>query len=92
MPISAGGETRSSNSQRADDLPVAALAADGAVLAVGDLTFLVEPDNAAYDNDPFIANIADFLGGRGAHLRTGRLSLFLWRAGGPGLCRRPPAR
>ena len=61
--IAAGGETRSSNSQRSGDLPVAALAADGAVLAVGDLTFLTEPYNAVYDNDPFIANIADFFGG-----------------------------
>ena len=61
--ITAGGETRSSASQRSDPLPVAALAAEGQVLALGDLIFLTEPYNAAYDNDRFIANIADFLGG-----------------------------
>jgi hypothetical protein len=61
--ITARGETRSSASQRTDPLPVAALAADGQVLALGDLIFLTEPYNAAYDNDRFVAHIADFLGG-----------------------------
>jgi hypothetical protein len=61
--IGTDGETRSSSSQRSDALPVAVLAADGAVLGLGDLTFLTEPYNAAYDNDQFIANIADFLAG-----------------------------
>jgi hypothetical protein len=42
---------------------VAALAADGAVLALGDLTFMTEPYNAVYDNDRLVANIADFLSG-----------------------------
>jgi hypothetical protein len=60
--IAAGGQTRSSNSQRGDALAVAVLAADGRVLALGDMTFLTEPYNAAYDNDRLIANIADFLG------------------------------
>ena len=59
--ISAGGETRSSTSERAEDLPVALLAAGGAVLALGDLTFMTEPYNAVYDNDRFIAHVADFL-------------------------------
>ncbi len=59
--ISAGGETRSSTSERTEDLPVALLAAGGAVLALGDLTFMTEPYNAVYDNDRFIAHIADFL-------------------------------
>jgi hypothetical protein len=57
------GETRSSDSQRSDALPVAVLAADGNVLALGDLTFMTEPYDAAYDNDRLVANIADFLGG-----------------------------
>jgi hypothetical protein len=61
--IASSGETRSSNSQRTDSLPVAVLAANGAALALGDLTFLTEPYDAAYDNDRFVANIADFLGG-----------------------------
>jgi hypothetical protein len=61
--IAADGETRSSDSQRSDSLPVAVLAADGAVLALGDLTFLTEPYDAAYDNDRLVANIADFLAG-----------------------------
>ncbi len=61
--IAAGGETRSSTSQRTGPLPVGVLAADERVLALGDLTFLTEPHNAAYDNDRFIANIADFVSG-----------------------------
>ncbi len=59
--ITAGGETRSSNSERAEELAVAVLAADGAVLALGDLTFMTEPHNAVYDNDRLVANVADFL-------------------------------
>jgi hypothetical protein len=61
--IAAGGETRSSTSQRGGDLAVAVLAADGSVLALSDLTFMTEPYNAAYDNDRFLSNIADFLSG-----------------------------
>jgi hypothetical protein len=61
--IAAGGETRSSSSERAGTLTVAALAAGGAVLAVGDLTFMTEPYDAAYDNDLFVSHIADFLTG-----------------------------
>lgn len=61
--ITAGGETRSSGSERAEDLAVAVLAADGAVLALGDLTFMAEPYNAVYDNDQLVANVADFLSG-----------------------------
>ena len=34
---------------------------DGNVLAIGDLTFLVPPNNSTLDNDRFISNIADFL-------------------------------
>lgn len=59
--VTAGGETRSSTSERAEELTVAMLAGDGAVLALGDLTFMTEPNNAVSDNDRFIANIADFL-------------------------------
>jgi len=61
--IAAGGDTRSSSSERAGDLPVAVLSADGAALAVGDWTFMTEPYNAVYDNDRLISNIADFLSG-----------------------------
>jgi hypothetical protein len=61
--IAAGGDTRSSSSERAGDLPVAVLAADGAVLALGDLTFMAEPYNTVYDNDRLVSNIADFLSG-----------------------------
>ncbi len=59
--LATSGETRSSTSERAEDLTVGMLAADGAVLALGDLTFMTEPHNAVRDNDQFIANIADFL-------------------------------
>lgn len=61
--VAAGGETRSSSHERAEALTVAVLSSDGAVLALGDLTFMAEPYNVAYDNDRFIANIADFLAG-----------------------------
>jgi len=61
--LSAGGETRSSTSERIEDLTVGLLAADGAVLALGDLTFMTEPNNTVSDNDQFVANIADFLSG-----------------------------
>jgi hypothetical protein len=59
--IAAGGDTRSSNSERAGALSVAVLTAGGQVLALGDLTFMTEPYNAAYDNDRLISNIVDFL-------------------------------
>jgi hypothetical protein len=59
--LTAGGETRSSTSERTQELTVGLLAADGAVLALGDLTFMTEPNNAVSDNDKFVANIADFL-------------------------------
>ena len=61
--LTAGGETRSSTSERQEELTVGSLAADGAVLALGDLTFMTEPNNAVSDNDQFVANIADFLSG-----------------------------
>jgi hypothetical protein len=59
--IAASGDTRSSSSERAGALGVAVLAGGGQVLALGDLTFMTEPYNAAYDNDRLISNIADFL-------------------------------
>jgi hypothetical protein len=61
--VTAGGATRSSSTERADELAVSVLAADGSVLALGDLTFMAEPYNAVFDNDQFVANIADFLAG-----------------------------
>jgi hypothetical protein len=61
--ITTSGETRSSDTERPGDLVVATLAADGQVLGLGDLTFMTEPYNDAYDNDRFIANVADFLSG-----------------------------
>lgn len=59
--VIAAGETRSSASEWNGPLTVAALAAGGAVLGLGDLTFLAESYNAVYDNDRFLANIADWL-------------------------------
>jgi hypothetical protein len=57
------GETRSSSSERIEELTAAVLAAADAVLALGDLTFMTEPYNTASDNARFVANIADFLSG-----------------------------
>ncbi len=59
--IVAGGETQSSTSEVDQDLTVGLLAANDQVLALGDFTFMTEPHNTLYDNDRFIANIADFL-------------------------------
>ncbi len=60
--IKTTGETRSSTRGH-QELPVAVLAAQEQVLALGDLTFLLEPYNAVYDNDTLIAHIAGFLAG-----------------------------
>ncbi len=42
----------------------------GNVLAIGDMTFMMEPYNAVYDNNRLVSNIADFLtsGGRVFHV------------------------
>ena len=60
--IRTSGETRSSTRGR-QDVPVAVLAANEQVLALGDLTFLFEPYNAVRNNDTLIAHIASFLAG-----------------------------
>lgn len=60
--IATHGETRSSGSEWNGPRTVAVLAAEGSVLALGDLTFLTKPYNTVYDNDRFLANIADWLG------------------------------
>lgn len=44
-------------------LPVMARAGQDNVVAVGDLTFLIEPYNAVMDNDRLVSNLADFLTG-----------------------------
>lgn len=61
--IATEGETRSSDSEWNGPRAVAVLAAEGAVLGLGDLTFITEPYNTVHDNDLFLANIADWLSG-----------------------------
>ena len=61
--IATSGETRSSSSERTEPLAVAVLAADDSVLALGDLTFMIEPFNAVSNNDRLIASMADYLSG-----------------------------
>lgn len=61
--VVARGDSRSSTNELRGELTVAALAAGGAVLGLGDLTFMTEPHNTVYDNDRLIANIADWLSG-----------------------------
>ena len=51
----------SSATDRPGGLTLAATAADGQVLAIGDIQFLTEPYFTVYDNGRFIAQIADFL-------------------------------
>lgn len=55
--------TRSSASEWGGPRNVAVLTTDRSVLGLGDLTFITEPYNAVYDNDHFLANIADWLSG-----------------------------
>jgi hypothetical protein len=74
--ISADGETRSSNSERVEEMPVAVLAGSGDVLALGDLTFMIEPYNAISDNDRLVSNIADFLGGTQREYRLADFPFF----------------
>ncbi|GJM39837.1 MAG: hypothetical protein DHS20C20_01190 [Ardenticatenaceae bacterium] len=54
--------TWSSATDRPGGLTLAATAADGNVLAIGDIQFLMEPYFTVLDNARFIAQIADFLG------------------------------
>jgi hypothetical protein len=61
--VVASGDTQSSAGERNGELTVATLAADGAVVGLGDFTFMTEPHNSVYDNDRLIANIADWLSG-----------------------------
>lgn len=74
--ITTHGETRSSSSEWNGPRTVAALAAGGAVLALGDLTFVTEPYNAVYDNDRFLANIADWLGSGERRYKLGDFPFF----------------
>lgn len=53
--------TWSSATDRPGGLTLAATAADGQVLAIGDIQFLMEPYFTVLDNGRFIARIADFL-------------------------------
>jgi hypothetical protein len=59
--IVANDETRSSASEWGGPRTVAVLTTGRSVLGLGDLTFITEPYNAVYDNDRFLANIADWL-------------------------------
>lgn len=61
--IAAEDETLSSASEWGGARTVAVLTTDRSVLGLGDLTFITEPYNAVYDNDRFLANIADWLSG-----------------------------
>ncbi|MCB8927309.1 MAG: hypothetical protein H6652_16960 [Ardenticatenaceae bacterium] len=55
--------TWSSATDRPGGLTLAATAASGKVLAIGDLQFLTEPYYTVLDNGRFIAQMADFLAG-----------------------------
>ncbi|MBN1579726.1 MAG: hypothetical protein JXA89_03415 [Anaerolineae bacterium] len=61
--ILADADTTSSLSEQNGGLPVMSLDRDGQVLAVADLTFMLEPYNATADNNRLISNIADFVEG-----------------------------
>lgn len=53
--------TWSSATDRAGGLSLAATSANGQVLAIGDIQFLMDPYYTVWDNGRFIAQIADFL-------------------------------
>jgi len=55
--------TLSSLTDQGGGLSVAAIASHGQVLALGNLTFLINPYNQVADNSKFIQNLADFLVG-----------------------------
>ena len=59
--IAGDDNTWSSATDRPGGLTLAATAANGRVLAVGDIQFVMEPYFTVYDNGRFIARIADFL-------------------------------
>ena len=62
IPLLIGDDnTWSSDTDRAGGLTLAASSADGRVLALGDLHFMMEPYYTVYDNGRFAAAIADFL-------------------------------
>lgn len=53
--------TRSSIVERIEPFYPIVKGADGRVLAINDLTFMVPPQNSILDNDTLISNIADYL-------------------------------
>ncbi|MDR3572705.1 MAG: hypothetical protein P4L50_02495 [Anaerolineaceae bacterium] len=55
--------TLSSLTDQGGELAVGAIASHGQVLALGNLTFMINPYNQVADNSRFIQNIADFLVG-----------------------------
>jgi hypothetical protein len=59
--LTADDNTWSSTTGRAGGLVLAATAANGRVLALGDIHLLTEPYYTVYDNSRFIAQIADYL-------------------------------
>ncbi len=61
--IQGDAETRSPARGDETELVTAALAADGQVLALGDVTFLTPPYHTVADNDRFLGRIADWLAG-----------------------------
>ncbi len=57
----ADGNTQSSVVERIEPFFPVVKGPDGRVVAIGDFTFLVPPQNSIPDNDQFLSNIADFL-------------------------------
>ena len=55
------GNTRSSMVERVEPFFPIVEQADGLVLAISDLTFMIPPQNAILDNDRLISNLADYL-------------------------------
>ena len=57
----ADGNTRSSMSESAQPLYPMVKEAEGRVLALADLTFMIPPQNSIVDNDKLVSNVADYL-------------------------------
>ncbi|MFQ5933383.1 MAG: DUF4350 domain-containing protein [Dehalococcoidia bacterium] len=53
--------TYSSMVQRTEAFSPLVKGRDGRVLAISDLTFMISPNNSVWDNERFIANLADYL-------------------------------
>jgi hypothetical protein len=71
------GNTRSTIVERIEPFYPIATGAEGRVVAISDLTFMVPPQNSILDNDRLISNIADYLTASAREFDLGDFPHFL---------------